>query len=64
MKNYNAALLAQDLASALPKWERLDQDWWINAAWHSMELCGSFVVISHVSSTGQNVIFKRDNYLI
>lgn len=65
--NYNAELLAEDLSKSLPKWNIFDQDkrdWWVNAAWYSMEGCGSFTLMGRVSTTGQDVIFKRDTYLI
>jgi hypothetical protein len=65
--NYNAELLAQDLSESLPKWNAFDQDkrdWWVNAAWHSMKGCGSFTLMGYVSTTGQDVVFKRDTYLI
>jgi hypothetical protein len=65
--SYNAELLAQDLEKLLPKWNLYDQekrDWWVNAAWYSMESCGRFELMGYITATGKDEMFHAETYLI
>jgi hypothetical protein len=50
-------LIADKLSTLLKTWDKVNQEWWVNAVQHSFTQVDSFTLMGRITTTGKDETF-------